>query len=301
MTIFFLEDSYGKYYSDYKDFSYTYAKGYRLGAFLSMLAPERDARSLISPRGSYVKVNYDFLSQYLLNANGITIENGLPKENYDIFDYHQFTANLKYGMTSPWLDKHDFYFEMNGTSVLPNEKLSNRLFKTHEKPKELPSFYKPGTWINGYTYYMLDTMKTSDGKRDSLIFDTILVSGNAVASLNLSYRFPLWPLPLIDKKLWFIYLDKLYGAVNFSTGGGWQKPSDFLKFRKEDWISSVGAELRLEALSFNFPLAIDLRWDRGLNRPSPIGGDHFTLRIGFSFDNWEMIDEPDYCIGIARR
>lgn len=288
-----LEDSYGKYYSNYKDFSYTYAKGYSLGSFCTMLAPEKDSRSIISPRGMYARARYDFLSQYLLNSNGITIENGLPKENYDIFNDHQFTGNLKYGMTSPWLDKHDFYFEVNGISMLPNEKLTNKLFGTHDTPKDLPSFYKPAEWVHGYTYYILDTMKTSDGKSDSLIFDTALVSGNAVASVQFSYRFPLWPRPLIDKKLWFIYLDKLYGAFNFSSGGGWQRPADLLKFRREDWLSSVGAELRLEAQSFGIPLAVDLRYDRGLDKPAPIGGDHFTLLIGFSFDNWELIDEPN--------
>jgi Tol biopolymer transport system component len=296
-----LEDSYGKYYSNYKDFSYTYAKGYSLGTFCTMLEPEKDSRDLISPRGTYAKVRYDFWSQYLLNSNGITIENGLPKENYDIFNDHQFTANIKYGMTSPWLDKHDFYFEANGTAMFPNEKLTNKLFGSHDAPKELPSFYKPAEWVHGYTYYILDTMKTSDGKNDSLIFDTALVSGNAVATVQFSYRFPLWPRPLIDKKLWFIYLDKLYGAFNFSSGGGWQRPADLLKFRREDWLSSLGAELRLEAQSFGFPLAIDLRYDRGLNKPSPIGGDHFTFRIGFSFDNWEYIDEPNYYAGIKRQ
>jgi hypothetical protein len=66
------------------------------------------------------------------------------------------------------------------------------------------------------------------------------------------------------------------------------------KFNKSDWLSSVGAEVRLEALSFDFPLAIKVRWDRGLNRVAPIGGDRFTLNIGFSFDNWEYIEEPDY-------
>jgi hypothetical protein len=108
-----------------------------------------------------------------------------------------------------------------------------------------------------------------------------------------SYRFPLWPKSF-DTKLWFLYFDKLYGAINFTTGAGWHTIGDMSQFRKSDWLSSIGGEVRLEALSFDFPLAIKIRYDKGLNRKAPIGGDRITLNIGFSFDNWEYIEEPDY-------
>ena len=60
----------------------------------------------------------------------------------------------------------------------------------------------------------------------------------------------------------------------------------------------AGAELRLEALSFStFPLALKARWDWGFDRPAPIGGHKFSLTVGFSFDNWELVLEPDGRMG----
>jgi hypothetical protein len=280
------------------NFSYNMAKGYRLGTFISTMAPEIDSRMTISPRGMYVKLMYNYWRQYLMNEeNGIVLVDGKPETNYDTYKYHDAGLRFKFGMSSPWYDKHDLYAEVNATAIFPHQQLLNRLNGTNAAVTNVPSYYKPAEWIPGYTYYF----ETKGLKRNSLTdslepikYDTVLVTGNAVSAVSLSYRFPLWPKPVIDKKLWFIYFDKLYGAVNFSGGAGWDKPSDILKFRKENWLSSAGLELRLEAQSFEIPLDIKVRWDRGLNRPAPIGGDRFTLGIGFSFDNWEYIDQPDY-------
>jgi hypothetical protein len=205
------------------------------------------------------------------------------------------------GMPTPWYDKHDLYFEFRGSSVMGTKELFERLGgKAVTDKTTLPSYYQPGDWIPGYTYY--DTamsMYTYYSKKidhtDTTLTtrDTVLITGNTIAALAASYRFPLWPKPF-DKKFWFLYFDKLYGAINFTTAAGWLDFSDIHKFNKSDWLSSAGAELRLEALSFDIPMAIKLRWDHGFNRPAPIGGDRFTLGIGFSFDNWEYIDEPDY-------
>ncbi|MGB7566737.1 MAG: hypothetical protein WBM07_02685, partial [Chitinivibrionales bacterium] len=147
------------------------------------------------------------------------------------------------------------------------------------------------TAMSTYTYRSIKDTNNIISTRATR--DTVLITGNSIAALVASYRFPLLPRPF-DKKFWFLYFDKLYGAVNFTTAAGWINFSDISKFRKSDWLSSAGAELRLEARSFDIPMAIKLRWDRGLNYNAPIGGDRFTLGIGFSFDNWEYIDEPDY-------
>ena len=152
----------------------------------------------------------------------------------------------------------------------------------------------PVEWIPGYVYYYPYTAtKVSGLDTTKSTRDSVLVTGSAVAMASASYRFPLWPKSF-DTKLWFLYFDKLYGAVNFTTGAGWNTISDMSKFRKQDWLSSAGLEVRLQAKSFDFPMAIKVRWDRGLNRAAPIGGDRITLGIGFSFDNWEYIEEPDY-------
>ncbi len=288
-----LSEAYAVYAPGTKDFSYDVAQGYRAGAFLSLLMPEHDQRSFISPRGLVARLQYDYWNQYLLNQKGITVVNGIPVENYDTFKYHELDATLKAGITSPWYDKHDIYAEIQATAVLPNEMLTNKVFGTHYAEQSLPSYYQPIEWIKGYTYYFRDTLRTAGGN-DSIIFDTVLITGNAVASVNLSYRFPLWPTTQIGGKFWFLNIDQFYGAVNFASGAGWQKPSDMLTFRKQDWLSSAGTELRLKARSFGLPMAIDLRYDYGFNRPAPFGGSRITFGLGFDFDDWDLIDQPDY-------
>ena len=284
------------------DLPYTLAQGYRGGAFLTFLAPAIDSKMLISPRGLYLKLKYNYWNQKLMDDNqSFKVENGLLVENYNTFKYHDFGLSFKMGMPSPWYEKHDLYFEFRGSSVMSSKELFERLGeKSVSHRTSLPSYYQPGEWIPCYTYYdtaasMYTYYFKKNNHTDTTITtrDTVLISGISVAALAASYRFPLWPRPF-DKKFWFLYFDKLYGAVNFTTAAGWLNFSDIHKFRKSDWLSSAGAEIRLEALSFDIPMAIKLRWDRGLNRPSPIGGDRFTLGIGFSFDNWEYIDEPDY-------
>jgi Tol biopolymer transport system component len=294
-----LKEAYGV--ASYPDLSYYPAQGSRLGAFLSFLAPEYDQHMFISPRGIAAKLQYNFWDQDLLNEKGVTIENNILKENYDVFKYHEVSGTVKFGMTAPWYEHHDLYAEVNATAIVQNEKIANALLGTHAKEKDLPSYYKPVEWLKGYAYFFKDTLKKVDASGDSIIFDTVLVTGNAVASINLSYRFPLWPGVQIGKRIWFLNIDQLYGAVNFCTGAGWQNPSDILTFRKQDWLSSAGGEIRLKAKSFGIPMAIGLRYDYGFNKPAPLGGAHVTFSLGFGFDNWDLIDMPDYYASIATK
>jgi hypothetical protein len=212
-------------------------------------------------------------------------------ENFDAYDYHEAGVRLKLGMPSPWYEKHDLYFEASGAAQLTIEQFDNWLHgKGFTGKKTIPSYYREIELLPGYTYYYTDTLFRS--KTDKTIRDTVLISGATVAKVTGSYRFPL--VSRFDTHFWFLYFDKLYGAVNFAAAAGWPLISDARHSNKDNWLSSGGLELRLEALSFDIPMAVKLRWDRGFNRPSPVGGDRFTLGVGFSFDNWEYIDEPDY-------
>jgi hypothetical protein len=282
-----------------QDLPYTLAQGYRAGGFLTFFAPAIDSKMLISPRGLYLKLNYNYWNQKLMDDNqSFKVENGMLVENFDQYKYHDFGLSFKMGMPSPWYDKHDLYFEFRGSTVMNPKEFWERLQGKNVTDKtSLPSYYQPGEWIPGYAYYDTTSAKyvNPNNSLDTLrpTRDTVLITGNAIAAFVASYRFPLWPKPF-DTKFWFLYFDKLYGALNFTTAAGWTNISDIDKFKKSDWLSSAGAELRLEARSFDIPMAIKFRWDRGLNRPSPLGGDRFTFAIGFSFDNWEYIDEPDY-------
>jgi Tol biopolymer transport system component len=279
---------------DYPDPSYFPAQGYRLGSYVSLLAPEYDQRMTISPRGMALKLQYNFWSQNLLNEKGVTYENNKLKENYDLFNYHELSSVLKFGINTPWHKYHDIYAEIYSTSIITNEKLINSIFKQKKPEKNIPSFFMPIEWLRGYTFYFKDTLKKEDGSGDSVIYDTALICGNSVAKINLSYRFSLLPTIQIGKKIWFINLDQLYGAINFSAGAGWNNVSDIFPLNKQDWLSSAGAEIRLKAKSFGIPLAISFRYDYGFNRAFPLGGNHITFMLGFSFDNWDLIDMPDY-------
>jgi len=168
-------------------FSYNMARGYRLGTFISMLAPEVDSRMSISPRGMYLKLLYNYWQQNLMTEdNGIIIVGGFPQTVYDTYKYHDFDLRLKYGMSAPWYDKHDFYAEVNATAMIPHQQILNKLFGTHDPVVSVPSYYKAAEWIPGYTYYYETKRLKKDpltGTLEPLTYDTVLITGNAVSAV----------------------------------------------------------------------------------------------------------------------
>ncbi|MFP4162966.1 MAG: hypothetical protein ACLFQB_00910 [Chitinispirillaceae bacterium] len=273
-----LEEAYGQ-----GVFKYNLSKGYRVGAMAHMLMQMPNARSLISPTGMAAKLQYNYWNELSLKEeNSFSTESSILKERYDRYRYHELKGQFKLG-TPTFIPRHDLHFDLSGSYIKPAGN------------PEIPSFYLPVSQVPGYIYYYQDEKtRVEYGDTNTVIHDTVLVSGKAVLNGELSYRFPLWP-ESIDKKLSFIYFDKLYGALNFAGGAGWDTPEDALEFKRSDWIFSYGAEVRLEALSFStYPMALSFRWDNGPDRPSPIGGNRFSFSIGFSFDNWDMISVPDY-------
>ncbi|HEX3018902.1 MAG TPA: hypothetical protein VHP36_01305 [Chitinispirillaceae bacterium] len=272
-------------------FKYNLNKGYYAGTMATFAAQKPEAKSAISPSGIVAKLQYYFWDQHALKEeNSFSTDDGFLKERYDDYQYHQITGHTKMGMPSPWYGRHDLHFDIMGTAI-----------KVIKQDTPIPNFLLPATWIPGYSYYtrlkkIKSITKTPTGNDTARVdYDTALISGNTVIQGELSYRFPLWPKYLIDKKLGFIYLERLYGAINFGGGAAWNKPSDFLKFQREDWLLSFGLELRLEAQTFsNLPLALKIRWDNGLDRNAPQGGNRFTFGISYDFDNWDMVLMPNY-------
>jgi Tol biopolymer transport system component len=268
-------------------FKYNLTKGFRTGVMGTFSAQKSEAKSAISPVGLVAKLQYDFWRQYALNEdNSFTIDNGILKERYDDYMYHQVIGHAKMGMPAPWFERHDLHLDLMGSAI-----------KVVKQDKSFPSFLLPIAWIPGYSYYYRDTKILRITQKDTveIDYDTAQVTGKAVIQGELSYRFPLWPRYLIDKKLGFFYLERLYGAVNLSGGAGWDNFSDIKNFDRDDWLLAFGLELRLEAQSFNnLPFALKLRWDKGLDRKAPKGGDRFTFAIGYDFDNWDLLLLPDY-------
>lgn len=294
-------------------FPYRPAVGFRVGAYTTFRHRSYDARMNISPKGLYGKLKYEFWHQKLQNEiRSFVIEGGAVKENYHPpYRYNQVSGSVRYGMAAPWHDKHDIHITLDATAVSQLESSKERLqadVDGAELPStDLPSYIRPGAWVPGYAYYFRDTavyhyVDTSGGPPPPptvVPTETLLISGNGVASAGVSYRFPLTPRP-IDRKFWFLYLDRLYGAVNAGGAVAVDRLSDMPELSLEDIFFWRGIELRLEATSFcTFPLAISARWDYGAKKNlhrvdgHRLGGHRFTLSIGFSFDNWDIIVEPD--------
>lgn len=261
------------------DFKYTLDWGFRFGTMGTYGFVMRNAHKSISPEGMAAKLQYTFNTEFALKD-----DNSFNQESFDKYEFHEVKAHLKMGMPTPWYDKHDLHFDVNGAAI---SKLGN---------KTMPSFLLPVAWVPGYSYYYRSKKnKPASTKPDSMVpYDTLVVTGNAVLSGEASYRFPLWP-GLIDKKIGIFYLERLYGAINVSGGAGFQNAEQFLKFNRKDWLVSYGCELRLEAQTFSsFPLAIRIRYDKGIDREAPIGGERFSFSLGYDFDNWDMVLSPDY-------
>ncbi len=268
-------------------FKYNLNKAFRTGVMGTFAAKKSEAKSAISPVGLVAKLQYDFWNQHALKEeNSFSTDDGTLKERYDDYLYHRVLGHAKMGIPAPWLVRHDLHLDLMGTAI-----------KVVKQDTPIPSFLLPAAWIPGYSYYYRDTKIKRITQNDTveIEYDTAQISGKAVIQGELSYRFPLWPRYLIDKKIWFFYLERLYGAVNLSGGAAWDNPSDFKNFDRDDWLLAFGLELRLEAQSFNnLPFAVKLRWDKGLDQKAPRGGNRFTLAIGYDFDSWDLLLMPDY-------
>ncbi|MDG5814053.1 hypothetical protein QA601_03110 [Chitinispirillales bacterium ANBcel5] len=276
----------GKTYPGEGIFSYNLGKGYRIGTMGTFVNRSNNKRASISPRGFAAKVQYDFWNQYSLKEeNSFDIDGGRMRENYDTYNFHQINARAIMGTGSPLHNMHDLYFDLSGSYVKP------------VNDTQLPSFYLPVTWLPGYTYYYRDELQRIEhGDTTSRTGDTVLISGNAVLDARFSYRFPLWP-GNINRRLSFIHFEYLYGAINLSGGTGLDNPMDFFDFNRADWLLSYGAEIRLQAQTFStYPLAVNLRWDHGIDKSKDKGGHRFTFSIGFDFDSWGRINQPDYLL-----
>ncbi|MCU0609393.1 MAG: hypothetical protein MUF22_06470 [Chitinispirillaceae bacterium] len=268
-------------------FFYNVGQEYRTGAMATFMAQAIDSRMSISPRGLALKTQYNMRRLLSLNNEKPFVnDEGLLKENHDRYLYHEAIGRAMMGMKAPLFG--DLHAEIKGNAI-----------RVATQDTKFPYFYQPIAWVPGYTYYFRDTnhiQPTNEDPQHKFPADTVLVTGNAVVSGSVSYRFPLSPA-LIDKKFWIFYLEKIYGCINLSGGAGVTNPSRLLEFRRSDWLLSYGTELRIQATTFGYiPLAVKLRWDRGFDLPAPKGGDRFALGVGFDFDNWGLVSLPDYAM-----
>lgn len=267
-------------------FNYNLAKGYRIGTMGTFSTVVIEPTRHISPRGIVAKLQYDLWNQYSLKEeNSFDWSSSTPKERYDTYLFHQVTGHAKIGMGTPWYRKHTLHADLKGIWM-----------DVLRQDTTFPSYFLPGAWLPGYAYYYRDTriVQTEANPESRQDFDSLLVTGEMVLQGEVSYRFPLSP-KLIDKKIGPFYLERIFGALNLNFGAGWDHPSDFFNYNRDDWLLAYGCEIRVEAITFNtYPFALKARWDYGADKPAPLGGHRFTLSIGYDFDNWGLILVPDY-------
>ncbi len=186
----------------------------------------RDADINPIKRKVQLKLNYEF-NRY--NDKGeYTVEDGMLKPLYG----HYYFPRLEFN----WWE---------GFRIFGSHSISFRLrYGTIFGPKvpDFFDFYLGGlVGMKGYPFYSL--------------------SGNELAWINLTYRFPLFRN--IDARFGPWYLDKIYFSVYGDYGNAWYEGyPDLSKFKKD-----VGAELRIKLVSFYiFPTSIFFNWAYSFDR-----------------------------------
>lgn len=248
---------------------YPYAVGWRVGAMWTYLQQTYNSASSIAPQGMYLKLKLDRWQNSLIKEGSISeaftiTESGLIRSNLELYPVNMAKVGFKYGMGNPFVKKHVIGLSADIT-VLDRE--------TH-------SFFEVGPFLKGYPFLK---------NRDSLY-----VSGSKALQAELDYYFPI--TKDINKSYSFLYIDQVYGKAFLEAGGAWnQRLSGLPDVLSETLLKSIGAELRMDCISYNvYPFASYFRTTYGMDYPEPADRMRYEFGILFSFDNWDLIDIPDY-------
>ncbi|MCX7875837.1 MAG: biopolymer transporter Tol [Melioribacteraceae bacterium] len=172
----------------------------------------------INPIGRKVELQYNYEFNRFNNENNYTVVDGILKPLYNDFKFHRLELNWREYFNL--FDKHTLSTQLRIGSILG---------------KTVPDFFD--FYLGG-----LIGMKS---------YPFYSISGNEIAWLNLTYRFPL--LTNIDSRFGHIYIDKIYISFYGDLGNAWNgKISSFSDFKK-----GVGSELRIKLNSFYiFPTSL---------------------------------------------
>ncbi|MGB5530451.1 MAG: biopolymer transporter Tol, partial [Ignavibacteriaceae bacterium] len=213
------------------DDTYFIGRDFRLSYNFEALARSRDDD--INPVGAEVDFVYDYEWNRFNNEGEYEISDGLLVPKYNNYNFHRllFDGKLYFPL---WFKDHTLSTRLVGGTILG---------------PELPDFFD--FYLGGligfkaYPFYSL--------------------SGNEIAWLNLTYRFPLWRD--IDYKLGFLYFDKIFLSFHFDYGNAWN--GDFPSLR--EFKKGAGAEIRLQMSSYYlFPTA-------------------FFFNASYGFDSFEKV------------
>ncbi len=212
---FLLPDEDNTLYPTTKD---NYFNGQNLEAKFTWrsILPTKDDE--INPIGFDLNLTYNYEFSDFNEEGEYTVEDGILKPQYSDFNFHRL--ELKTGLYLPTFDSHTFNTTLRLGSILGPQQ------------PDFFDFYLGGLLgMKAYPFYA--------------------VSGNEIAWLNFTYRFPLFRN--IDTKIGHLYLDKIFFSVSADFGNAWNGDvPGFDQFKK-----GVGAELRIQLNSYYlFPTSI---------------------------------------------
>ncbi len=177
---------------------------------LDLILPSRDME--INPVGAQVQFRYDYEFNEFNSDGEYTVEDGILKPKYNNYNFHRLELNTKLHFPMPFR-AHTLTAQLRGGTILGPQ------------VPDFFDFYLGGLiGMKAYPFYAL--------------------SGNEIAWLNLTYRFPLFRD--IDARLGHIYLDKIFLAFYGDLGNAWNGKIPALDTFKK----GAGVEVRIQMNSY---------------------------------------------------
>ncbi len=215
------------------------------------ILPTKD--SDINPAGMLLELIYNYEFNKFNSEGEYTVEDGILKPLYKDFNFHKL--EIKSGFYLPIFNSHTINTTLRAGSILG---------------PQVPDFFD--FYLGG-----LIGMKS---------YPFYAVSGNEIAWMNFTYRFPLFRN--IDTRIGHIYIDKIFFSVNADIGNAWNgKFPSLSEFKK-----GVGAELRIQMSSYYlFPTSLFFhaaysfdKFSRVINNQTVTYGKEWNFYGGILFD-----------------
>jgi uncharacterized protein YjeT (DUF2065 family) len=248
---------------------YDYLKGWRAGLMWTFLQQGLNTASNIAPQGLYLKLKADHWANQLIRdgtfSEAFTINDGRIEARMDTIDFNMIKADVKFGIPNPFYSKHVLGIQASAVGI--------------DRP--VHNFFQVGPMLKGYPFFKNQ--------------DSLYTSGDKSMQMELDYYFPM--RKEIDHAVGLLFIDQIYGMGFFEMGGAWNRSfKDLVNLRSDDFLKSVGFELRLEGITYSvYPLSAYALAAYPLNQPGTAKEKmRFQFGLSFTFDNWDLIDIPDY-------
>jgi len=177
---------------------------------LNSVVPSRDMD--ISPVGADIRFQYDYEFNKFNSEGEYTVEDGVLKPLYRNYNFHRIELDTKLHFSLPFKG-HTLTTKIRAGSILGPE------------VPDFFDFYLGGlVGMKAYPFYA--------------------ISGNEIAWINLTYRFPLFRN--IDTRIGHIYLNKIFFGFFGDIGNAWSGKMPAPKTYKK----GVGLELRIQMNSY---------------------------------------------------